>query len=203
MLLRSLFFGLIFLLSGCSMLSPVKVDPINKYMINTVPCVHKTHSHPVSLLVLPPETGPLYNTPEMAYSLYPYQVDYFVKNQWAAQPTQMLHPLIVQTLQNTQFFSVVTGVGSSKHDYVLATQLLELRHIFRRCDSYIKLKVRAQLIDNDTNDVFGVRQFCITEKAPCCTPYGGVIAANRATGRMLASMAPFVIHGVLIDQETV
>lgn len=178
------------------MLSPVKVEPITKYTIDTIPCVPKVHPQPVSLLVLPPETGPLYNTAEMAYSLYPYQVDYFVKNQWAAQPTQMLHPLIIQTLQNTNLFAVVTGSGSSKYDYVLATELLELRQIFCRCYSFITLKMKVQLIDNDTKEVLGVKQFCITEKAPCCTPYGGVIAANRATSRMLARLAPFVVDSV-------
>lgn len=166
-----------------------------------MPCVPKSGSHPISLLVLQPETGPLYNSVEMAYSLYPYQVDYFVKNQWAEPPVQMLHPLILQTLENSHYFSVVTAASNTKYDYILATQLMDLRQVFHRCGSFISLRMCAQLINNDTNEIIAVKQFCVTEKAPCCNPYGGVIAANRATSRLLAQLVPFVIHRIEVDQE--
>src|SRR5262249_9060468 len=88
----------IFLLAGCSFFSPVKTDSPNKYLLNRIPAVVPTKpTRSITLLVFAPETQPIFNTTQMAYTIKPYQIAYFSKNQWAETPTEMLQPLLVQT----------------------------------------------------------------------------------------------------------
>jgi cholesterol transport system auxiliary component len=51
--------------------------------------------------------------------------------------------------------------------------------------------VRAQLIDVGARRVLASAEFDETEVAPSDDPYGGVIAANRALGRLLERLAEF------------
>jgi cholesterol transport system auxiliary component len=59
------------LLAGCSLLLPPRPEPI-RAMLSEVPndVAHKP-MHAVSLLVLPPETSPAYDTTRMAYTARP------------------------------------------------------------------------------------------------------------------------------------
>ena len=56
-------------------------------MLSEVPnnVAHKP-MHAVSLLVLPPETSPAYDTTRMAYTARPYQLAYFRDHEWAERP---------------------------------------------------------------------------------------------------------------------
>src|SRR5579863_6715718 len=95
-------------LSSCSLFSPVNLSKDSTYMLNAAPQLsHKKRMHSITLLVLTPETRPAYNTTQMAYSIKPYQVGYFSQNQWAETPSQMIQPLMVQTLQSAHYFHAV------------------------------------------------------------------------------------------------
>ncbi len=186
--------GIIFLAS-CS-LSPIKVEPSTNYVLNTVPSVPiKKNRRRVTLLVTQVQTDPLNNTTDMAYSVRSYEVAYFAKSRWGEPPAEMLQPLIVQTLQNTQHFYAVSSSPALGHaDFVLNTQLLELRQVFYANSSVVRLKLRAQIINSVSNRVVATRQFFVVETAPQNTPYGGVVAANRATANMLRQLAGFCLQ---------
>src|SRR3990167_9925224 len=103
--MKGLIFFIPFMLTSCSMLSPVQAEPESSYTLNTVPKtgIKKSRSHG-TLLVTMPEILPAYDTVRMAYTTKPYEISYFANNRWIATPSQMLLPLIVQTLQNTHYF---------------------------------------------------------------------------------------------------
>lgn len=182
-------------LSGCSLLSPVKVGPEHVYMLTaTSTPIVKRNSH-LTLLVLPIESNDLYNTTLMAYTNKPYQLSYFSKNGWAEPPAKMLQPLLIQTLQNTHFFRAITTFPT-QYDYALSVQLLELKQNFLCRTSVIQLKLRAQIINASTNVIIATKQFSLTRVAPCPNPYGGVIAANEATAAALSQIALFTIRSL-------
>jgi len=187
------------LLSGCSLFSPVKYEPVKQYVLNTPahPALKKSRRN-VSLLVTPVQSDPIYNTTEIAYTNCPYQVAYFSVNRWATTPSQMLQPLIVQTLQNSHAFrSINTTPVIGQYDYALNVHLLELRQVFYNCKaSEVHLVVRAQLISSSSNRVVATKQFTVIEKAPQNTPYSGVVAANRAVERMLNQLALFCVRSL-------
>lgn len=184
----------VWMLTSCSLLSPVPT-PANTYVLNTIPCnVSKHRTHSTILLVLPTESRPIYNTTLMAYSKSPYAISYFSVNEWAETPAQMLQPLIIQTLQDTHYFRAVVGTNEGgRADYQLSTQLLRLKQDFMTHPSVVRLGVRAQL-SRVGGRIIATKDFCAVVPVPQETPYGGVIAANKATACVLAQIAEFCVH---------
>jgi len=181
-------------LTGC--FSPVKIPPQNTYVINQVPAVaYKERTRPVTLLVLPTETNPVYDTTNMAYTTKPYQVAYFANNVWAETPGKMMTPLIVQALQNTHHFhAVVTAPFAGRYHYVLTTQIQQLEQDFSFQPSVLRFRLYAQLIRSSDNRLIAAKQFSVVEMIPTNNPYGGVIAANEAAGDILQQLSIFCLR---------
>ena len=185
----------ILLLSSCSILGPIKQENQNVYVIDTLPSgMSKYSSHGGTILVLQPETRPVFNTTQMAYTDKPYQISYFSENQWAETPSMMLYPLLVQSLQNTNYFhAVVVPPFTGKYQYVLSTQILKLQQNFMHQSSFLEMKVRVQLSNVLTGQLVATRQYSIKMPMPQKSPYGGVIAANRAAASIMRQIAEFCV----------
>lgn len=188
----------VFMLSACSLLSPVKTDTANKFILNKVPEVVPTKKmHSAILLVAAPETRPIFNTTQMAYTIKPYEIAYFSQNQWAETPAEMLQPLLVQTLQNTHHFKAIATPPYNGHfDYVLNTQILELTQDFTHRVPMLVMTVRAQINRISTNEIIATKQFSFTQPIPQGTPYGGVYAANNAAAFILERIAAFCLEKI-------
>lgn len=187
-----------FLFSACSVFSPVKTQQTDTYVLNTLPQpVVKKTSRRMNMMVMLPEANQVYETTQMAYSTQPYQIAYYAKHAWANTPSQMLQSLLVQTLQETRHFYSV-GIPSSVgfYDYVLSTQLMHFEQRFNGRYSEVVVTLRAQITKSATNIVVAAKQFTVTEPAPENTPYGGVIAANQATAKILAEVARFCVKSL-------
>lgn len=183
-----------FWLVGCS---AVKVTPNCTYMIDALPpCVPCRPDDSTTIMVLQPETVPVYDTTQMAYARCKFQIAYYAKNQWAETPAQMLQPLIVKTLLNTHHYhGVVTAPFVGNYDYSLNTQILELLQDYSSpCHPVVRLMVHAQINGVTTSEVIAAKDFVIC--VPMChhTPYGGVLAANLATEIFLQQLAEFCVR---------
>jgi len=186
-----------FLLSACSLFSPVKLGNESAYNVDTIPSVPVERKSSTSILVLMPEANPAYNTTQMAYTKTPHQIAYFAQNRWIETPSQMLLPLIVQTLQRTKHFhAVVFPPFNGRYDYLMNTQVLEFQQDYTRMPATFKIKVLVQLIRAVTGQVVAVR--IISSSAPIVpeSPYNGVLAANRATSIVLRDIAEFTLDNV-------
>jgi cholesterol transport system auxiliary component len=195
--LKNFIFIFIFLLSGCSLLSPVTASKNSTYMLNAYPRVlsKKQHHSSSTLLVTMPEARPAYNTRQMAYTLKPYQIAYFAYHQWAETPSQMLEPLLVESLQNTQHFhAVVTPPYAGHYDYVLNTQILTLQQDFTHYPALLHFAIRLQLMRTTTNQVIAIKEFAVRLPISKKTPYSGVIAANAASAILLKKIAKFCVQ---------
>lgn len=184
-----------FVLNGCSLFSPVKVEE-NTYMLTAAPQIngHRLHRHAV-LVVASVDADPIYNSSEMLYSTQLYKISYYSKNRWVEPPTQMLQSLLVQTLQNTHAFASVSAAPSiGSYDYVLNTRLLELQQVFYGRFSLVRMSVRVQIVNAATNRVIASKQFSTAVPTHQLTPYGGVVAANRATSEILRQVALFCLR---------
>ena len=186
--------SLSFLLTSCSIFSPIKTEPTNTYVLASIPSVPKKKSkHPITLLVNYPQSMSMYNTSQMAYSTQQFQIAYFAKNQWAETPSQMLLPLIAKTLQNTHYFrQIITPGVLGQYDYVLNTQLLKMQQVFFGHSSTVEIVLRAQLINATNNRIVMTKDFSITKEA-FPTPYGGVVAMNQAVSMLLSQLTLFLI----------
>lgn len=183
-------------LMSCSLLSPVKTAEPNKYIINKMPAnIVKRKKHNKILLVLPIESRPIYNTTQMAYSIKHYQVAYFAQNEWVETPGQMLLPLVVQTLQNTNYYKAIVTTGyAGTYDYALYLQLLNAKDSFYVDPSEFELTVRAQLLKLSTGKIVATKVFFVTQPLNFDTPYSGVVAANKVSAEFLRRLTIFCIR---------
>jgi len=152
-------------------------------------------TQPASLLVLPPETEPIYDTTQMAYTTRAYEIGYFTQNEWAERPSQMMQPLIVQTIRNTYRFSeVLSPPHFGHHTYALRTEIQELRQDFTSDPATLRLALRFQLSRETTNQLIATKELSAQEAMLEKTPYAGVVAANDATSKLLRELAKFIVE---------
>lgn len=182
-----------FLLPGCALVSPVNVDT-KKYVLSSIPAdLPATPTQPVTLLVLPPEAKPIYATTQMAYTIKAYEVAYFSQNEWAETPSQMIQPLIVETLRRTgQFSEVLPSPHFARHTFVLRTEIIELKQDFTSDPAALRLALRFTLSREATNQVIAARTLALQEPMQERTPYAGVVAANAAMEKLLRAFAGFM-----------
>ncbi|EJM65494.1 ABC-type transport auxiliary lipoprotein family protein [Pseudomonas sp. GM55] len=183
------------LLSGCALLSPVKIDT-KKYVLNSIPLnLPSEQTYSATLLVLPPETESIYAITQMAYSTKAYEIAYFSQNEWGATPSQMIQPLIVKTLRHTHHFSeVLPSPHFGRHTFALRTEILELKQDFTSDPAMLQLAMRFYLSREATNQVIATKELSVREPMRERTPYAGVVAANEAMGKLLRELAGFVVE---------
>ncbi|MFA5959553.1 MAG: hypothetical protein WC785_03480 [Tatlockia sp.] len=188
----ALLFLVSLLLIGCS---AVKTPVSNQYKL-TAYSQQQFAKSPIqrSILVTLPEAVAGYQTEEMLYMKKPFELTAFANNAWVDQPANMLFPLIVQSIQRSGYFY---AVASSPHaeltDYRLDTQLIELQQNFLKNPSVISLVVKVVLTDMRDNHVIASRLISEHICSPSASPYGGVVAANRAAELFTAETTRFVI----------
>ena len=185
----------IILITGCS---PVKMPVTNEYQLSAYSSKQVVSKPRIStLLVTAPEAAAGYQTQEMVYVKKPYQLESFAKNSWADPPAEMLYPLLVQSLQRSGYFHAVSSsLYPQEVDYRLDTQLLKIEQNFMQKPSLLILSVKTVLTRISDNKLIASR--ILTEQVPCPmnTPYGGVIAANKASTQLTANITQFVISSI-------
>ena len=189
-----LLLSILCLLTACA---PAKIGVRNEYTLlsyNTKPLVSHRQSTNLSILVSIPEALAGYKTEQMHYINKPFELGTFTKNAWSSSPASLLYPLLTQRLKNSGYFhSVIAGPYVDKADYRLDTQLMALQQNFLVKPSVLELTVNVMLTHIDDNRI--VASTIIKERVPCPkdTPYGGVVAANRAAQAFVDKATLFVI----------
>jgi cholesterol transport system auxiliary component len=189
-----------FILTACT---PIKTPDSNQYKLeafNTQKLSSKKSS--LSILISQPEAMAGYQTEQMLYIEKPYEITAFLHNTWISPPANMLYPLIIQSLQKTgYFYAVASGPYVEKADYRLDTQVIALQQNFLPKPSVIELVVKVVLTHIEDNRIVSSRVINESVKCPLQTPYGGVIAANRATQAFTAALSKFVVETINKDQR--
>lgn len=181
--------------AGCTLLSPVGSATSKAMLSKLPPALPQGETHAATLLVLPVETRPGYDTTQIAYTTQPYQIGYYTQHEWAATPAQMLQPMLVQTLERTRYFqAVLTPPYAGSYSYALRTQILELVQDYTAAPPTLHLALRLQLSDGASDRVIATREIALREPMPQQTPAAGVAAANDAAARALQECAAFVLE---------
>ncbi|MBA3537411.1 MAG: hypothetical protein H0T84_12520 [Tatlockia sp.] len=192
--------GVELLLAACS---PIKTVISNKYKLDSYSNQRLGHGFSKhSILITMPEAMAGYQDPDMLFVRKPFELTSFAKNAWVDQPASMLLPLIAQSLQSSGYFYAVTSSANSDHtDYRLDTQLIELEQNFLKRPSQIDFAAKVVLTHVSDNRVIASRLIKEHINCPVDTPYGGVIAANRATKLFTAQVSDFVVTQVKQDSH--
>lgn len=183
------------LLTGCTWFFGEKKETPTTYVLNRIPCdVPQKRTRGLILLVATPDARPLLNSTHIFYSKKAYQIAYFSHNEWIETPAQMLQPLIIKTLQNTNYFHmVVTPPYLGTYNYILNTQIMQLIMDYTTCPGIVRISMRAQLVNPVTNKIVASRDICATHPILLQTPYGSVFATNLAVIDLLNQLALFVL----------
>lgn len=194
--MRIFLLSCLLILSGCSLLQPVNMPTIHTYQLGKVTELPSTHNKTsLVLLVAKPIANEAYQTQDMQYSEQNYQIQTFAKNQWAAPPASMLLPQMVSQIRNKHYFrAVVPPPYPGRSDLVLTTQLHQFQQYFSDDSSYFQVTLTATLIRSATAKAIAQQRFSVIAYAPEPTPYGGVLAANEATQKVLQQLASWVVR---------
>lgn len=150
-----------------------------------------------ALLVALPRAAPGYGSARMLYQQQPHELQAFAYNEWVDTPAQMLAPLLVRVLQDSGAFAVVLlAPTSAVAGLRLETELIRLHQDFSARPSRLRLTLRAVLLDTRTRQAIAWREFDESVAATSDDPAGGVLAAQQAVQRVLASVAAFCAQQV-------
>lgn len=150
-----------------------------------------------ALLVALPRAAPGYGSNRMLYQQQPHELQAFAYNEWVEPPAQLLAPLIVRVLQDSGAFAVVLlAPTSAVAGLRLETELIRLHQDFSTRPSRLRLTLRAVLLDTRTRQAVAWREFDDSVAATSDDPTGGVLAAQQAVQRVLASVAAFCAQQV-------
>lgn len=188
----------VFLLESCSLFSPIKTEPQTSYQLTRLPQpqIQKSH-HSVTLLVMQPGTSAVYHTKKMAYSIKPYQIAFYANNTWAQSPGNMLQPLMVQALQNTEHFhAILTPASPGHYDFILNTEIQQLVQDYTNRVDLLRFTLRAEITNALTHKVIATKEFSVIEPIQHETPYAGVAAANCATEKLLQQLTAFCLRAI-------
>jgi cholesterol transport system auxiliary component len=182
-------------LAGCALLSPAKTG-ITTARLEKMPVqVPRRDLSPATVLVFSPEAKPTIETTRMAYTVRAHEVAYFSQHEWGATPSQMLHPLMVKTLESTGHFkAVLTPPQTGRYTYALRTEILELTQDFTSEPAALLLSLRVRLSDDSASRVVASKEISLREPMRQKTPSAGVTAANEATAKALLEVARFVLE---------
>lgn len=185
-------------LTACTAVKPTVT---NQYKLAAFSNNHYGNQHSrASVLVTLPEAIAEYQTEQMFYMIKPFEINAFAHNAWVEPPAEMLFPLILQSLQHTgYFYAVASSPTSEKTDYRVDTQLLELEQNFLQKPSTLHFIVKVVLTHVSDGRVIASRDVNLQIPCPSETPYGGVLAANKATMIFTAQLTAFVVDNIKKD----
>lgn len=187
------------LLTSCT---PVQTPIHNQYKLtcyNNKFVAKQTTSK--SLLLSQPEAVDGYQTSQMLYSTKPYEIQSFAHSSWVSAPAKMIFPLMVVSLQRLHYFSAIASSAyANKTDYRLDTQLIELQQNFLTHPSTLDLTIKTVLSKTDSGRTLASKIFIYHIPCTTDTPYGGVMAANKAASLFTRELSQFVM--IKIQQDT-
>ena len=194
---KNLISALVLFFSACA-LGPVETSAPRTYFL--APEISWKNPHAFGerqansvLLITQPKAQAGFDTARMAYLLRPYEVDYYALNQWADTPARMLQRIMVENLDKAGPWSAVLQTpGAVPAQYRLDCDNLVLEQQFFSRPSRVRLALRAQLIETKSRLVLATRYFELFEVAPSDDPYGGVIAANQASAKLIREMGDWL-----------
>jgi cholesterol transport system auxiliary component len=147
------------------------------------------------LLLMSPNSQPMYDTTRIAYMEMPHRIGYFSHHEWGATPSQMLQSLLLKMLDQAHYFrAVIVPPYAGQYDYVLQVGIQDLVQDFTSAVPMLRLSVHVQLNDGTSNRVLASREIALREAIRERTPLAGVEAANLAVAKALRELAAFLVE---------
>jgi len=183
--------------SGCASLQDTRqVEPVSVYVLEGSRTATPAYADSgPDLLVSSPTAAAGYRGADMIYVQVAHRLDRFASHRWADTPASMLQNWLMYAAETSGRFRSVASPASRVHaDLRLDTTVLHLYQDFRSTPSTIELAVRVSLADLVESRLLATEVISLRETAAEATPYGGVMAANRALARLLEAIQQFLAN---------
>lgn len=183
--------------SSCSGLLPKQTLQTTFYslqssQLDVSPSSKLNNSKLPNLVISTPNAAVGFETSHMMYTRNLYQLEYFASNEWIGTPANMLHPLIVATINKKGSFNAVLKKNSLvKTELRLESEIVRLLQVFSSTPSYVQFTLRISIIDNATSKVIAQNEFDERVYAESDDPVGGVLAANKVVNLVLEKLSIF------------
>ncbi len=174
--------------------SPVKVQRVKQYTINRASSASLSQKPTrLTLYVGRTKANEAYQENDMLYVVKPFELNSFAKNEWIAPPAKMINDVLVKSLENSHVFHAITTAPYSGHSHCrVNTRLTALEQNFLSQPSEIVLSIKADVINEKTDNIIASHRFHRRERALTDTPYGGVLATNLAIKKIMTNLVKFV-----------
>jgi cholesterol transport system auxiliary component len=184
-------------LTACSGSSSTRPDTPHTYLLEApLPTLPQTIPPKAgkTLLISMPQAAPGFDTAVLIYTRTPYLLEHYSHNQWVDTPARMLLPLLVRRLEATGLFAAVLSATTSavSGELRLDTEIIRLQQELSSQPSYVRLIIRAQLLDMVSRQVTATKTFEIIENVPREDPEGSVLATNQAVTHLLEQLATYL-----------
>ena len=188
---------------GCGVLPPKAAPPPAFFTLDGTLAdagdAVKRDRHPATMLasaptliVNSPQAGAGFDHRRIVYVRKARQLETFADSEWVDTPARMLAPLIVAALDSGGAYrAVVSTPSTAAGDLRLDTEIVRLQHEFGALPSRVRFTLRATITDNRSRRVLAQHDFDETVPAASEDSYGGVVAAHRATRKVLVALADF------------
>jgi cholesterol transport system auxiliary component len=177
------------LLLGITGCAGEKLPPISTYTLSpdldTLQLSKGREKKPISILMLGQiRSAHIFKGRDIIYSDTQYGQNSYAYSRWSDSPTTMLALIFQEALEKSAaYIAVVPYSSQSESDFLLESTLLDFSHNLNEdgtSDGFIR--IRFNLIDNNTNRVITSRDFIASVPVPSPKNASGAVAAlNKAT----------------------
>ena len=180
-------FTIIFI--GCS---NTKLPPNKIYNLQTSKncCKNEFKKQKLTIKILEPVANKHLNNTAIYYSNARYRLQTYKLSKWSDFPTKMILEVITAKLDELNLYNnITTSYIYAKSDYVLQSELFEFKQIINQKNSYVKLKIKFYLIQNDKRKNIISKIFNYKTKCNTIDAYGSVEAQNRSIEQLVQDLS--------------
>ncbi|MGV8989909.1 MAG: ABC-type transport auxiliary lipoprotein family protein [Thiobacillus sp.] len=181
--------GCVIALAGCINLSEQrdKATGINYVLNDTAPGIKPAAVRPdaPTLLVLDTTTARYYDTDQLIFSRATGTRGQYQLARWTERPGKRFANLMRTRLDQQNAWRVSTAGGYVHGDVLLDTELVEFYHDATSNPGYLRLELRAELVDLKKHSLMGRRIFEQTVPLTSYDAAGAASASNQAVSRAL------------------
>jgi cholesterol transport system auxiliary component len=195
MIARAMALAALVAAAGCALMTPADVAT-RKELLSALPAeVPQGRARPVTLLVFPPDSAPVYDTTQMAYARQAQQIEYFARNAWSEKPSRMMHDLLVRTLEATHAFqAVVKPPHTEAYTHAVKSEIIDFHQDFTAEPAVMRIAMRFTLVSERSEKVVATKELQVAQPMREKSPEAGVEAASAAAQKLLRDAAAFVLE---------
>lgn len=178
-------------LCGCSVLGPREQGPRTYYVIEPAACSSDTaHTpHPYTLLISDTSASRLINSQRILFSRDSATRGLYQFAFWLESPALRFANLILQRLECARLFRTQTrNTTLARADFILNTELLDFYHDVSASPSFVRVDLRAELLDLKSREIRASRSFVRSLKLQQADAPHAVDGFTRATDEILNEM---------------